>query len=80
MRFRETAIKPKQSIRQSSTEKTLIKEKMRVLDDFDICSRYDESMKKHLERAIREHPDKDPQEVLDSYCRPMIQEKVNSWV
>ena len=76
MRFRETAIKPN----KSPTEKTLIKEKMRVLDDFAICSRYDETMKKRLERAIKEHPDKDPQEVLDSYCRPMIQEKVNSWV
>lgn len=57
----------------------LVNEKMRCLDDFGICSKSDNSMKNKLLRAINENPDKDPQRVLDYYCRPLIQKKVNSW-
>lgn len=62
-----------------STIKTVVKDKMKVLSDFDICSITDAEMKAELERQILEHPDKDPREVLDYYCRPMIQSMVNSW-
>ena len=57
----------------------LVKEKMRVLSDFGICDKYDETMRKRLFQEIQDKPDKDPREVLDAYCRPMIQKEVNSW-
>lgn len=57
----------------------LIREKMHVLEDFDICKKDDENMKKKLEEAIANNPNRDPREVLDYYCRPIIQSKVNSW-
>lgn len=56
----------------------VVKDKMRVLDDFGICDRHDKEMKK-LEQAIANKPDKNPREVLDYYCRPLIQAKANSW-
>lgn len=59
--------------------KRIIGDKMRCLDDFGICDRLDVSMREELERVIAENPGKDPQEVLDYYCRPMIQKVVNSW-
>ena len=59
--------------------KSIIKEKMRCLEDFDICSRDDEKMIANLEKAIKNSPSKDPQVVVDMYCRGMIQEKVMSW-
>lgn len=58
----------------------VISEKMRCLSDFDICAKNDKEMRKKLEQAIAEKPDKDPREVLDYFCRPMIQAKVNSWI
>ena len=60
--------------------KQLIRDKMKVLDDFAICSRYDKTMIEKLKNAIAENPNKDPREALDYYCRPIIQAKVNSWV
>ena len=57
----------------------MVREKMRVLSDFNICNRDDKNMKKRLLQAIQDKPDKDPREVLDAYCRPMIQKKANSW-
>ena len=57
----------------------VVNEKMRVLSDFGICDKYDETMKKRLFQTIQDSPDKDPREVLDAYCRPMIQKEVNSW-
>lgn len=62
-----------------ATNKLVIKDKMRVLHDFGICDRYDREMKDKLAQAIANKPDKDPREVLDYYCRPLIQAKVNSW-
>lgn len=63
----------------TGTEKRCIKDKMRVLADFGICYRYDKNMEKKLVQAILDHPNKDPREVLDYYCRPMIQAVMNSW-
>lgn len=57
----------------------IIKNKMRCLSDFEICDERDEEMKAKLKQAILDKPDKDPQEVLDYFCRPMIQAKINSW-
>ncbi len=57
----------------------LINNKMRCLSDFNICDMQDKDMRAKLRQAIAEKPDKDPREVLDYFCRPMIQAKVNSW-
>ena len=59
--------------------RSIINDKMRVLDDFDICDRQDQNMISKLEQYIKDHPEKTPREDLDYYCRPMIQAKVNSW-
>lgn len=58
---------------------SVVKEKMKVLDDFGICGKNDKSMIAKLEQVVKDHPEKDPREALDYYCRPMIQAKVNSW-
>lgn len=60
--------------------KQLINDKMRCLEDFDICDRFNKEMRKKLEQAIADKPDKNPREVLDYFCRPMIHAKINSWV
>lgn len=57
----------------------IIREKMRALGDFGICNENDQGMKETLQNVVKRNPDKDPQYVLDYYCRPMIQAKVNSW-
>ena len=64
---------------KSASSNTLIKEKMTVLDDFGVCSKYDQNMIEKLKNVIEQHPDKEPRSVLDMYCRPIIQEKINSW-
>ena len=58
---------------------SIIKDKMRCLEDFDICNRDDEEMITSLEKAVAANPEKDPQLVVDMYCRGMIQDKVMSW-
>lgn len=60
--------------------KRIINEHMIILDDFDICDKYDHSMRNRMEAAIAAKPDKDPDLVLELFCRPLIQDKVNSWV
>lgn len=65
--------------RKNASIKSIIKDKMRVLDDFGICERNDKEMQEELALQIREHPDRDPREVLDYYCRPMIQMVANGW-
>ena len=65
--------------KESTSIKQVVHDKMRVLADFDICEGNDRDMMNKLEKVIREHPDKDPREVLDYFCRPMIQAKANSW-
>lgn len=72
-------MKIRNDYQKGSIIKTVIKDKMRVLSDFGICNIGDDRMKEKLERQILEHPDKDPREVLDYYCRPMIQAVANSW-
>ena len=57
-----------------------INDKMQVLDDFGICKKDDKIMRKNLKRAIEEQPNRDPREVLDYYCRPIVQAVVNSWL
>lgn len=57
----------------------VIKDKMKVLSDFNICDKHDKEMIAKLEQAIVDNPRKNPREVLDYYCRPIIQAKVNSW-
>ena len=59
--------------------KRIIDDRMRVLDDFFICDKHDERMRSMLANAIAEKPDRDPEEVLEFFCRPMIQAKINSW-
>ena len=66
--------------RRQNIIKHLIREKMKVLSDFNICRNNDENMIKKLEEVIRNNPEKDPRYVLDYYCRPMIQAKANSWL
>lgn len=63
----------------SRTIKKMINEKMRLLDDFRVCEYSDDAMRKRLEEAIKERPNVDPQIVLDSYCKPLVQEVMNSW-
>ena len=65
---------------QNTIIKYLIRNKMRVLSDFNICSKNDENMIKKLEEVISNNPEKDPRPVLDYYCRTMTQAKVNSWL
>lgn len=57
----------------------VIKDKMHCLSDFGICEWDDRNMKAKLVEVINNNPDKDPREVLDCYCRPMIQAVVFSW-
>ena len=59
--------------------KQVVKDKMRVLDDFGICDVNNKDMIVKLQDEIAKYPDKDPRIVLDAYCRPMIHKKVNSW-
>lgn len=59
--------------------RTIIRDKMRCLDDFGICARNDKAMIAKLEKVIDENPDRDPQIVVDIFCRPMIQAKANGW-
>ena len=65
--------------RNARSVNSVIKDKMRCLEDFDICSRDDKEMIESLEKAVAANPEKDPQLVVDMYCRGIIQEKVMSW-
>ena len=62
------------------TINAMINEKMIVLEDFGICGRYDQSIRKKLKKAIEDKPEKDPREVIDYICRPWIHAKINSWI
>lgn len=65
--------------RNKASIKRIINEHMVILDDFGICDKYDHSMRNRMEVAIAAKPDKDPDLVLELFCRPLITEKVNSW-
>lgn len=58
---------------------TIIKDKMRLLNDFGICKLNDNDMIEKLKAVAVSKSDKDPQVVLDLYCRPMILQKMDSW-
>lgn len=62
------------------TVNATINEKMEVLEDFGICGRHDQTIRKQLKKAIEDKPDKDPREVIDYVCRPWIHAKINSWI
>ena len=62
------------------TINAMINEKMIVLEDFGICGRYDQSIRKKLKKAIEDKPEKDPREVIDYICRPWIHSKINSLI
>lgn len=59
--------------------KQVIGIKMQILEDFGICDKKDKTMRERLAKVIADNPNKDPREVLDYYCRPMIQNVINSW-
>lgn len=65
--------------RSNRSVNSVIKDKMQCLEDFDICNKDDEEMIASLEKAVAANPEKDPQLVVDMYCRGIIQEKVMSW-
>jgi hypothetical protein len=65
--------------RTKTSIKRIIAEHMQTLDDFGICDKYDFSMRNKMEAAIAAKPDKDPDMVLELFCRPLIQDKINSW-
>lgn len=65
--------------REQSSIKEVIKCKMRLLDDFGICDKHDKEMEAKIAKAINDRPDKDPREVADIYCRPMVLAVVNNW-
>lgn len=67
------------SKKAGNSVKTMITEKMQLLDDFGICRKDDAQMRRNLENAVRDNPDRDPQAVLDSYCRPLLHKKMDSW-
>lgn len=65
-----------------SREKSIkfaINNKMRCFDDFNICKYDDEEMREKFKKAIEARPTVDPQIVLDSYCRPIIEKTIFSW-
>lgn len=64
---------------KAMSTRVIINEKMRCLDDFGICEYNDSDMRKKLKSVIAENPNKDPQQVIDYYCRPMIYNKVWSY-
>lgn len=73
-------IKSSKAISEKNTSvKKVISKKMQCLNDFNICSKNDTDMIAKLQKIIDDNPEKDPQRVLDYYCRPMIQAMVNSW-
>ena len=58
----------------------MINEKMKVLDDFGVCSKNDPEMRAKLREAIESQPNRDPRTVIDQFCRPLIQTKIRSWL
>lgn len=58
---------------------SIINNKMRLLDDFGICEKCDKDMIEKLKAIVAGKPDKDPQEVLDLYCRVLVLKKMDSW-
>lgn len=58
----------------------MINEKMKVLDDFGVCSKKDPEMRAKLREEIESQPNRDPRTVIDQFCRPLIRAKIRSWL
>lgn len=58
----------------------MINEKMKVLDDFNVCDKKDPEMREKLRERIESQSNRDPRTVLDQFCRPLIQAKIRSWL
>lgn len=61
------------------TVKSMVADKMQLLDDFEICEKTDKKMRKKLMEIVASNPGKDTQIVLDSYCRRLLHKKMESW-
>lgn len=59
--------------------KRMINEKMRLLSDFRVCEYNDDEMRKKLLEEVERRSDVNPQIALDSYCKPLVKEAMNSW-
>lgn len=64
--------------RFSKSVAAMINEKMKILDDFGICSKKDPAMRAKLRERIESQPNRDPRTVLDHFCRPLILAKIGS--
>lgn len=62
-----------------ATVKSMITDKMQLLDDFEICQKTDKEMREKLMKVVTSNSDKDPRVVLDSYCRRLLHKKMESW-
>lgn len=59
------------------TPKTIINNKIRVLKDFYVVDETNEDkLRKKMEQALKDHPNEDPEVVLDHFAHPLIQEKL----
>lgn len=62
------------------TTKTIINQKMRVLKDFYVVDDDNEDyIRKQMERALKDHPNEDPEVVLDHFAHPLIQSKLREF-
>lgn len=59
--------------------KKMVNEKMRLLSDFRVCEYNDDEMRKKLLAEIERRSNVSPQIALDSYCKPLVKEAMNSW-
>lgn len=59
--------------------KKIINEKMRLLYDFGVCDYNDFTMRNKLADEIKRRSSVDPQIVLDSYCKPLVKQAMDSW-
>lgn len=66
--------------RFSKSVNAMINKKMKVLDDFGVCSKKDSEMRAKLREKIESQPNRDPRTVIDQFCRPLIQAKIRSWL
>ena len=59
--------------------KSIINEKMRLLSDFKVCEYNDDEMRKKLLAEIERRSSVDPRIVLESYCKPLVKNAMDSW-
>ena len=63
----------------SKSIRIMINEKMRLLNDFGVCEYRDKEMREKLSNEIERRSSADPQIVLDSYCKPLVKQAMDSW-